>query len=626
MFGFNSISEITHDLENIYDLIRQGNKNINEEIISITLQSSDHLRNLLADQEFKEPENINLQKELIKRLDIIVNAGSQTYPDIPDASSAPSVEFKSYYIYFEPFADLLKNGNNPLFLLDEIAGLGKTVVYQHSHNVPALKELDPSKCYISWEIILSTQYSINSISDVFIFVEDECKLEIQFLENHDIFENQNVVNQLNRLKEKEQQNYFTSIKNILNKAAKFTPKSYGKQTALKKENLISSVRVSSEKLDNLMNLVSELVTTQARLTLFAENEGKAELLTISENVQKLSKQLRDIAFDIVLIPIDTVVTRFHRLVRDLSNELNKKVNFITHGTETELDKTIIENLTDPLLHILRNCIDHGIESPEERKRKGKKEEGTILLNAFYSGTNVKIEIFDDGVGIDPDKIKEKAIKNGLITEEQLLKKSDIFDLIFLHGFSTASKITDVSGRGVGMDVVRRKIAEIRGEVKVNSEINKGTTITIILPLTLSIIDGLLVKIGDVHYIIPLSAVNKIYAVSHDKILKSFNNHIKLDGKLFPFFYLRSEFNINHNNINNEQLILTQYQEKQVGIIVDNVIGEYQAVLKPLGKHYKEQDMISGATILGDGTVALVMDTNKMISNFIAKDLISEEKI
>jgi two-component system chemotaxis sensor kinase CheA len=261
-----------------------------------------------------------------------------------------------------------------------------------------------------------------------------------------------------------------------------------------------------------MNLVSEMVTTQARLSLYAEQDGRPELLNIAENVQKLSRQLRDNAFSIVLIPIENMLTRFQRLVRDLSKELKKEVVFEAEGIDTELDKTIIENLTDPLMHILRNSLDHGIELPDIRMKLGKPRVGKILLKAFYSGANVIIQIFDDGAGIDPNFIRAKAVNKGLISSEAQLSKREILDLVFIPGFSTASKVTDVSGRGVGMDVVKRKIADIRGEVDLESEVGAGTTLTIKLPLTLSIIDGLLVKIAEVFYVIPLTVIDKIYAV------------------------------------------------------------------------------------------------------------------
>ena len=396
---------------------------------------------------------------------------------------------------------------------------------------------------------------------------------------------------------------------------------HAKAEVVKKERIntrdknASSIRVSSDKLDSLMNLVSELVITQARLSLFDSQHDIHGLTPIVESVQKLSRQLRDLAFGIVLIPIENLITRFQRLVRDLSMELHKDVEFIAEGTDTELDKTIIDNLADPLMHILRNSLDHGIEDTNQRIARGKPAKGTVKFKAYYSGASVIIQISDDGKGMDPDTIREKAIQKGIIAPERKLTKKEIFDLIFLPGFSTATKVTDISGRGVGMDVVRKKIANIQGEVDVDSELGKGTTISIKLPLTLSIIDGLLVNINKTSYVIPLATIKKIYAIDKDLIYKSFNNLITLDGEQIPFFSLRKEFDLPPSEEQLEQIVMVNFEDNYVGLVVDYVEGEYQAVLKPLGRHYKNNDIFSGATILGNGTVALVMDTNKIIKMF-----------
>lgn len=386
---------------------------------------------------------------------------------------------------------------------------------------------------------------------------------------------------------------------------------------------ISSIRVDSERIDQFMNLVSELVTTQASLALFSKKEQHSELDQINENMQKLTRDLRDLAFTIALIPIEQVVTRFQRLVRDLSKELNKDIDFIIEGTDTELDKNIIECLTDPILHILRNAVDHGIETSEKRKKLGKAEKGKIIFKAFYSGANVHIQIHDDGAGMDSEKIKQKAIEKKLIDPEAQLSKKDILDLTFLPGFTTSKNVTGISGRGVGMDVVKRKIAEIRGAIELDSELNVGTTITIKLPLTLSIIDGLLVSVDTEKYLIPLSAIQKIFPIQHHELVDNFNRTIELDEKLVPYFYLRDEFCVIDDEITNENAILIRYEDKEVALIVDSVIGEYQAVLKTLGKHFKKQEMISGATILGDGSVALVMDTNMLVNNFCQGPVLQE---
>jgi len=380
----------------------------------------------------------------------------------------------------------------------------------------------------------------------------------------------------------------------------------------KQKTTISSLRVSAEKVDTLMNLVSELITTQASLSVFVENQTNAELELITENLQKLSRQLRDNAFELSMIPLQSVVIRFQRLIRDLSRQLNKDIEFKTKGTSTELDKRIIENLIDPIMHLIRNCIDHGIETKEERLKSGKSETGTVFLNAYYSGTNVFLQVGDDGKGIDIEKIKTKAIEKGFFDKKTKYKRGDILDVLFEPGFSTVKQISEVSGRGVGLDVVKRKISELRGEIKTETKEGKGTTFTIKLPLTLSIIDGLLIIIGTTRYVIPLNVVNKIYPIAHSELKKSHYNIIVLDNKQIPYYYLREEFDEKSKTPEKEQVLVINYEDKLVGIVVDEVIGEYQAVLKTLGKLYHKQQIFSGATILGDGIVALVVDVRKII--------------
>jgi two-component system chemotaxis sensor kinase CheA len=299
-------------------------------------------------------------------------------------------------------------------------------------------------------------------------------------------------------------------------------------------------------------------------------------------------------------------------VRDLSKELNKEIDFITEGVETELDKSIIEKISDPILHILRNCVDHGIESQEERLKKGKKKSGTLVMKAFHSGTGVNIQIKDDGGGIDPEKVRVKAISKGMIAEGATLSKEEAINLLFSPGFSTAEKITDVSGRGVGMDIVRRNIESIHGEVTIESTLHEGTTISIKLPLTLSIIDGMLVKIGSSDYILPLSSVDKCFEIKTENLSSQLTQKVALDGTLLPVFNLREAFHEQDEKPQHTQIIKIHYDEFPVCITVDSVIGEYQAVMKPLTGVYRSRDDFSGATILGDGSVALVMDTTKLI--------------
>jgi len=625
MFGFDLIDSFTHEMETVYDLIRNGKLRVTREVLDVTLAAVDHLKCLLDEENYNDSNVISNHNELLSKVKLLTeenlvaetNVTNEWHKNSPDEEQIKKE--KTYYISFEPIHEIFDNGTNPLYLIEELHSVGQVAVFAHLNKVPSLKELKPEYCYTYWEVLIATSANVNDISDVFMFVEHDSTLDIQEIADVNLLADELFVGELTRLAATQKDIGLTTVqnlsKNLISKKLSEKIKEFSKDQHNAKRTSISSIRVSADKLDKLMNLVSELVTTQARLSLFAEENSTPGLLPIAENVQKLSRQLRDIAFSIVLIPIENMLTRFQRLIRDLSQELGKEVVFITEGAETELDKTIIENLADPLMHILRNSLDHGIEDKELRLKRGKPPQGKVSLKAFYSGANVMIQISDDGAGIDPEMISEKAIGKGIISPDRKLTKREILDLVFLPGFSTARSVTDVSGRGVGMDVVKRKISDIRGEVEIDSELGYGTTITIKLPLTLSIIDGLLVKVSDTFFIIPLLMVDKIYAIEHEIIVNTFNNVVVLDGQQVPFFYVRREFEIPDSAEKVEQVIVVNFEEKRVGLIVDQVIGEYQAVLKPLGKYYKKQDMISGATILGDGTVALVMDTNKIIKLF-----------
>ena len=638
MFGFTQIDRFTHQMETIYDQIRSNEREVDSTVLDLTLRSVDHLRSLLRESGQESAEVMEEQEELMRVMSDIIEgratvlekkksldsksdgASAERSQAAVSVSTEPVAEgqYATYYVRYAPVSDIFGNGTNPLYQVDELCALGQALVRTCMDKVPKLEQMDPSFCYTAWEVIIATQKGQNAIDDVFIFVEGDSDLEVQQLSAGNLLTNQDFVSSVQRLWERSEKPVGSEeirkeipVQPVEQKVASQS----GERRSAAKDMSISSVRVASEKLDELMNLVSELVTTQARLTLFSEESNMPGLTVIAENVQKLSRQLRDIAFSIVLIPIETLITRFHRLVRDLSRSLNKDVRFVTEGTDTEMDKTIIEGLSDPLMHILRNSLDHGIEDAETRIRAGKPAQGTILLRSFYSGTNVMIQVSDDGAGMDPKVIQAKAVERGIVSADRKLSKREILELVFLPGFSTSKVVTEVSGRGVGMDVVKRKIMELRGEVEVDSEIGVGTTITIKLPLTLSIIDGLLVRVHETNYVIPLSSVDKIYAVQHEKVVDQFNDVVVLDGRQVPFFNLRKEFSLPEFPDKMEQVIVVNYEERKVGFVVDLVVGEYQAVLKPLGRHYKNQDMISGATILGDGTVALVMDTNRIISGF-----------
>lgn len=658
MFGFQSVSSFTHLLENIYDSIRSHKLQLNTDILNLTFESVDLIKSLLKNKEITEDIRPEYDRLILEFENICEGKASIPNPPAENKNQIEEIENQpTYYIYFAPNQEILQNGTNPLYLIDELISLGKGNVFAHINNIPEFNALDSKLCLVSWDIILSTKADISEILDVFIFVEDDSKIEIQKISeinllDHRSFterlpayisENQETgVLELQELAEQLEQDILSnhSVSVSPNKdsqtetrkeepeIAEIQEKTELPETSLKetvkltqatevsnRSKSSSSIRVSSYKVETLINLVSEMVTTQARLSLLAQNANNSEILEVAETLEKLTRQLRDNAFEISLIPISSLVTRFQRLIRDLSKELNKDVIFETEGTDTELDKTIIENLSDPLMHLFRNAIDHGLENKEERIAAGKPEKGKLLFKAYYSGTNVYIDIIDDGKGINTEKVKEKAIEKGLIKENKSYSNKQIHELIMLPGFSTSENITDISGRGVGMDVVKKNINKIQGDIDIYSEPGKGTTFSLKLPLTLSIIDGLLVQIDQKKYIIPILLIKKIAPISKNRIKLAFNNTISIDGVQLPFLDLREEFNITTETPDIQEAVVVHYGDKEVAIVIDRVIRESQVVVKSLGKHFKDQEIISGASIMGDGLVALVLDTNKIIEKY-----------
>ncbi|MBC7923831.1 MAG: chemotaxis protein CheA [Ferruginibacter sp.] len=617
MFGFDAMSECTHQLETVYDLVRTDRMDFSEAILDVTLASVDHLRHLLTDAGLADAR---LRANHVRLLDQIGALSQLSAPaEIPPEAHPSPV--RTGYLVFRPHPAIMVNGSNLLFLLDELHALGDCRVNAHSRHIPPLEELSVETCYIHWDAYLATAASEASIREVFLFVEDVSDLEIHWVSEGNLLVNEQFVAHLEEqyltgqeVNIKELQAYVNQLLAIIREKtlAQYPGAKEVDPRGQRETGAVSTIRVASDKLDDLMNLVSELLTTQARLNLIAADSAQSELVAVAENIEKISRQLSDSTFSICLVPLESMLTRFQRLVRDLSAELGKEVRFAAEGTDTELDKTLIESLTDPLLHIFRNSIDHGIENPEVRMAGGKPRQGTITLKASYAGNHVLIQIQDDGAGLDQEKIRAKAVSKGLVPAGAVLNEKEVCDLIFQPGFSTAEKVTGVSGRGVGMDVVRRKIADVRGEVSVTSQRYVGTTITLKLPLTISIIDGLLVRIADTHFVIPLAVVDKCYETNHALLTNTFSNLVVLDGQQVPFFYLRTEFDVPENGPAIEQMVVVRHEGRRIGLTVDAIVGEYQAVLKPLGRLYKHLSILSGATILGDGTVALVVDTGQLI--------------
>jgi len=640
MFGFDDIAAFTHTIETVYDLIRDGKLSVTPDLISLTLSACDQVRSMLdassGEARVDDAKTAAITQSFKGYLPGQADAKDETQPGKPGEKEA--VESRSpettWRIRFKPQKELFSNGTNPVPLLAELRGMGKASVVCHLEELPDLFALDPESCYASWDIILTGTCSANDIRDVFIFVEDVSDITIEAVDTGGASGEDSAYKKVGEIlvergdiAREDLDQALTSQKRIgellvetgaakQSAVASALAEQDQVRSARKKRQTsedISSIRVPAARLDALVNLVGELVTVQARLTQFSAKKNDPDLVGIAEEVERLSAELRDISMGIRMLPIGTTFAKFKRLVRDLSAELKKDIAFIMEGEETELDKTVIDRLSDPLVHLIRNSIDHGIESPDTRLAAGKTAQGTIRLSAEHSGAHVLISIADDGAGLDAEVIRAKAVEKGIITAEETLSEQELHSLIFAPGFSTAKNVTSVSGRGVGMDVVRSNIESLGGIVEIQSTKGIGTTITLKLPLTLAIIDGLLVNIANDSYVLPLSAVVECVELTQADRKQAHGRHlIKVRDEIIPYIPLREVFTVNGSIPPIEQVVITDLGGKRIGFVVDRVIGQHQTVIKTMGNLLKNIDNISGATILGDGSVALILDILKLM--------------
>lgn len=635
MFGFDDISEFVHDIETLFDRIRSGKTGVTKKIIDLTLTASDIIRAMVSPDP-DSPVDLALKNRLVEEFQQIVMSKQEVteveaYDPTAEAPAFEQAAGKTTYrIRFKPNKEMFLSGTNPLLLLRELQELGISTIVCQTDTVPHLQDMNPELCYIYWDIILTTDKGIDAIKDVFIFVEDECQITIEEIDTGEI-EAEGDYKKLGEILLERGDIKPDDISASIGKQRKvgeilvengrtkpgMVASALAEQAHIKKmrreqEDSAKSIRVAAEKLDKLVNLVGELVTVQARLSQASATLLSADISLISEEVERLTSELRDNAMSIRMMPIGVSFNRFKRVVRDLSSELGKEVDFITQGAETELDKTVIEKMNDPLTHLIRNCLDHGIESPEDRTNKGKQAKGRIKLSAHQSGGEVLIRVEDDGAGLDKEGIRNKAISKGVISEDAELSDRQIYDLIFSPGFSTAARVTNLSGRGVGMDVVKRNIENLRGEIDIESTSGTGTAITLKLPLTLAIIDGLLTKVGDTFFVLPLDIVEECIELT-DKGRRDAHGRqiIHVRGEIVPFAHIRELFNINGTSPEIELIVICMVDKRRIGFVVDTVVGEHQTVIKSLGRAYRDVPGVSGATILGDGTVALIVDPVKL---------------
>jgi two-component system chemotaxis sensor kinase CheA len=537
-------------------------------------------------------------------------------------SQAPT--WRTVQIDWSPLPELFQRGMDPVQIFKELHELGMVKVLQvRTDGLPPLDTLDPERCYLSWTVELETDAPIGQVEEVFAFVRDGSELAIidrapqkpePYKRVGDILVEEGVVTPEQVAESLAKQK---PLGEILVEDKKVTPqqvdKALEKQQKLKK-NEVASIRVDTEKIDKLINLVGELVITQSMITDLSEKFSIDQLPVLQERITQLERNTREIqerVMSIRMMPIGSAFHRFPRLVRDLAGKSGKQIQLVMSGEETELDKTLIEAIGDPLTHLVRNSADHGLELPEDRLAQDKPARGTIRLHAYHDGGNICIAVEDDGRGLNREKIIKKAVEKGIIADGSNLSDQAVYQLIFRPGFSTADTITDVSGRGVGMDVVKRNIEGLGGSVGIQSTMGKGSRLTLKLPLTLAIIDGMTVRVGQDNYIIPLITVTEsIRPKLHDlQRIVGKGEVVNLRGEWVPMLKLYEAFGVTPDFTDPSQalLVIVEAEGRRVAVLVDELTGQQQVVIKSLEQNYRKVQAISGATILGDGQVALILD-------------------
>ncbi|PWC74106.1 chemotaxis protein CheA [Azospirillum sp. TSH64] len=600
MFGFEAAASFTHHLESAFDRMRKGELAATTAMIGIALAAKDHIRILIEDPASADPAVVD---GILARLADLSGSAAMSAPLGRERDDEESRA--SWRVRFRLAPDALERGTNPLLLLDELRGLGEAKIVALTDDVPPLEALEPTSCHIGWELILTTTHPRSTIEDVFIFVIDETELTIEPM---------SAMPEPGAEQEPVPMPVTAMVAGPVPSKEPAPSKADGAAEKGRAQPAANSIRVPAERLDDLMDQVGELVIAHARLKQLISDSVDLQIKSVTEEIERLSNGLRDITMGIRMVPVESLFGRFRRLVRDLSQELGKDVALTMSGEETELDKTMIERLNDPLVHIIRNSLDHGLEPAAERVAAGKAPQGRIHLSARHAGTRVLMTIRDDGRGLDRDRIRAKAEEQELIPPGAKLSDAELFQLIFHPGFSTARTLTSVSGRGIGMDVVKRTIDGLRGTIEVSSLPGGGTEITLGLPLTLAIIDGLLVRVGQGRYVIPLFAVEECVELPADVERRHANrNFLNIRGALVPFLRLRDSFAVRHPPDPYQKIVIISSGDKRVGLVVDQVLGDHQTVIKSMSKLHAGVANFSGATILGDGSVALILDIAQIVA-------------
>ncbi len=626
-FGFMEVASFTHVMETLLDEMRDGKRDVTVANSDLLLKSTDCLREMLeAAQEGDDPDEARVKEHKAMLEKELGNEAAGENLAAKEETNAPTKAVtagdspgQGWLIKFKPNSDIFHTGNDPLPLIRELSSLGEVELTTDLNAIPPFEMLDAEQSYISWELKIITDADKDVLSEIFAWVEDLCDLEIIALQDGNAQADGVKPAEKSQLPIPQRRDGDSADSEKAKGGDRRKNDRRGSKKPAAQAN--ASIRVDTDKIDALINMVGELVITQSMLGLIGENIEERGSIDVAEidrlrdglmQLERNSRELQESVMQVRMMPISFTFSRFPRLVRDLSGKMGKKIELILSGEATEVDKTVIEKIGDPLVHLVRNSLDHGIEMPEDRVAAGKEELGTINLNAYHQGGNIVIEIIDDGKGMDKDVLYKKGVEKGLIIEGDILTDRQIFELIFLPGFSTAAVVSDVSGRGVGMDVVRRNILELGGSIEIDSALGKGSTMRIRLPLTLAIVDGQTVSVGNENYIIPIISIVESIQIQPDMVnmVGGQGETFKLREEYVPIIKLHDIFGVELEkpvDLKDGLLVVVEVENKHVGLFVDELLGQQQVVIKSLESNYKKIEGFSGATILGDGSVALIID-------------------
>jgi two-component system, chemotaxis family, sensor kinase CheA len=636
-FGFADVTGFTHTLETLLDQMRAGKRRVDSGLVDTLLRSGDLMREMLAATQSKQAIDTGRVAALHAEIELIMaTPGESPAAVVSNATPAPTAlepgEARSgWRIHFVPGPKLLRNGNDPLRLLRELATLAPCEVRVDAKWVPPLAELEPEECRLSWRIEVSGAIKESAIKSVFDWVEGECDLNLEAFGPA-----ADATMQMPALKLPAGVEFAAPAEAaplpaatpppIVEEPAPAKPAAAAAAAAPAAGSDGGSIRVSIEKVDELLNSVGELVITQSVLSQLAaplEGRDAEQLRNALGQLERHMRGLQESVMRVRMLPINVVFNRFPRLVRDLGQKLGKKIELRLTGDTTELDKTVLEKIGDPLVHLVRNAIDHGIETPEVRLAAGKPAHGIIELNAYHKGGNVIVEVSDDGGGLRRERILAKARERGLIGADEELNDERVYNLIFAPGFSTADVVSDVSGRGVGMDVVKRNINELGGHVQIHSTPGKGSMVRIRLPLTLAILDGQLARVGSEVYVVPIVSIVETIQVRQELVssIAARAQLFRLRDDYLPIVRLYELFGVEpqHTDLLDGLLMIVEADGKRVGLFVDELMSQQQVVIKSLETNFRPVLGLAGATMLGDGRVALILDIPGVIARFQTRE-------